>query len=113
MSANPFSLEGKVALVTGGNVGLGQAIAVALAEAGADIASTSRRAAPETAAASRRRSAAASFGIEADLSIDQADRRHRRANASAISAGSTFSSTTPASSAAPTPSISPKPIGTR
>lgn len=37
--ANPFSLEGKVALITGGNVGLGQGIALALADAGADIAS--------------------------------------------------------------------------
>jgi len=34
---NPFSLEGKAALVTGANTGLGQGIAVALAEAGADI----------------------------------------------------------------------------
>jgi 2-deoxy-D-gluconate 3-dehydrogenase len=35
---NPFSLEGRVALVTGPNTGLGQGIAVALAAAGADIA---------------------------------------------------------------------------
>jgi len=50
VGAPPFSLTGKTALVTGGNVGLGQAIAVALAEAGADIVSVSRRGAPETAA---------------------------------------------------------------
>nr|WP_125748614.1 2-dehydro-3-deoxy-D-gluconate 5-dehydrogenase KduD [Lacticaseibacillus baoqingensis] len=32
-----FSLKGKVAIITGGNTGLGQGYAVALAEAGADI----------------------------------------------------------------------------
>jgi 2-deoxy-D-gluconate 3-dehydrogenase len=70
VSGNPFDLSGKVALVTGANVGLGQAFALALAEAGADIASVSRRAAPETAekviALGRRFT-----GIEADLSSTQ------------------------------------------
>ncbi|RAK56896.1 2-dehydro-3-deoxy-D-gluconate 5-dehydrogenase KduD [Phenylobacterium deserti] len=47
--ANPFSLEGKVALVTGANTGLGQAIAVGLAEVGADIVAAGRSAPDETA----------------------------------------------------------------
>lgn len=37
-----FSLEGKVAIVTGASRGLGQAMAIALAEAGADIVGVSR-----------------------------------------------------------------------
>lgn len=67
MSGNPFDLSGQVALVTGANGGLGQAIAVALAQAGADIVSVSRRTAVETRAqvkALGRRF----VGIEADLS---------------------------------------------
>ncbi|WP_257285186.1 2-dehydro-3-deoxy-D-gluconate 5-dehydrogenase KduD [Endozoicomonas sp. SESOKO1] len=43
-----FSLEGKVALVTGANTGLGQGMAVALAEAGADICAVGHIDAPET-----------------------------------------------------------------
>lgn len=48
MSAQPFDLGGKVALVTGANTGLGQAIALALAAAGADVFAVGRSAPLET-----------------------------------------------------------------
>ena len=43
-----FRLDGRVALVTGANTGLGQAIAVALANAGADIVAVGRTAPADT-----------------------------------------------------------------
>jgi NAD(P)-dependent dehydrogenase (short-subunit alcohol dehydrogenase family) len=43
MDLPQFSLEGKVALVTGGSRGIGQATAITLAQAGADVAVTSRK----------------------------------------------------------------------
>ena len=65
--ANPFSLEGKVALVTGANTGLGQGVALALAQAGADIAAAGI--APPTDTEAKVRALGRRFvSIEANLS---------------------------------------------
>ena len=42
-----FKLDGKVAVVTGANTGLGQGMAVALAEAGAKVVGVGRRSCAE------------------------------------------------------------------
>jgi 2-deoxy-D-gluconate 3-dehydrogenase len=46
--SNIFDLSGKVAIVTGANTGIGQAIALALAAAGADVAAVGRTPAEDT-----------------------------------------------------------------
>ncbi|HZP06742.1 MAG TPA: glucose 1-dehydrogenase [Terracidiphilus sp.] len=43
MSTQLFSLEGKIAVVTGGTSGIGRAMALGLADAGADVIATGRR----------------------------------------------------------------------
>ncbi|SEJ06978.1 short chain dehydrogenase, partial [Sphingobium sp. AP50] len=45
---NIFDLTGRYAIVTGANTGIGQAIALSLASAGADIAAVGRTPAQET-----------------------------------------------------------------
>ena len=62
-----FSLEGKTALVTGANTGIGQSIAVALAEAGADVAVAGRSEPTETLRAIEATGRKA-VNIKADLS---------------------------------------------
>ena len=64
---NPFDLSGKVAIVTGANTGIGQAIALALAEAGADIAAVGRTPAQETVEKARALGRRAEI-VSADLS---------------------------------------------
>src|SRR4051812_30326952 len=67
MMGNPFDLGGKVAIVTGANTGIGQAIALALAAAGADIACVGRTPAEDTVAKARALGRKAEV-ISADLS---------------------------------------------
>jgi 2-deoxy-D-gluconate 3-dehydrogenase len=64
---SPFDLSGRVAVVTGANTGIGQAIALALAAAGADIAAVGRTPAEETVAQARALGRRAEV-ISADLS---------------------------------------------
>ncbi|HEX9936391.1 MAG TPA: 2-dehydro-3-deoxy-D-gluconate 5-dehydrogenase KduD [Longimicrobium sp.] len=64
-----FSLDGKRALVTGASRGLGRAIAVALADAGADVVCAStRRAGTDETAAMIRAAGRQAWQVEADLS---------------------------------------------
>ncbi len=64
---HPFDLTGKVAIVTGANTGIGQAIALSLAAAGADIAAVGRTPAEETLAKVRSMGRRAEI-VSADLS---------------------------------------------
>src|SRR5438270_6587402 len=68
-------LAGKVALVTGANRGIGRAIAVALAKAGADVALNFRSDEDEAAAkavcAEIEKSGRRSVAVKADVSVGQ------------------------------------------
>ncbi|MFI5894043.1 SDR family NAD(P)-dependent oxidoreductase [Actinoplanes sp. NPDC051513] len=76
-----FSLEGKKALVTGGNRGLGYAFARALADSGATVAFVGRSAEANEAAIGRLTGDGIhAYGISADLTVDgEADRAVDRA----------------------------------
>ena len=72
MILDSFRLDGRVALVSGGHRGLGQGYAVALAEAGADIALLDRSDPTETAARVRALGRRAVW-VPADLAVDRAE----------------------------------------
>lgn len=68
MNLDAFKLNGKVALVTGASTGLGQAIAIALAEAGADVACHGNTHAPEATCQTIKRLDREGFAVAGDLS---------------------------------------------
>jgi len=62
-----FKLDGKVALVTGAATGLGQAIAIGLAEAGADVACHGNSRSPESTCEAISRMGRRTFAVSGDL----------------------------------------------
>src|SRR5712691_1966712 len=75
MVLDSFRLDNKVALVTGASTGLGQAIAIALAEAGANIACHGNTHAPDATCAEVTKAGRKAFALTGDLSDSTAPRR--------------------------------------
>lgn len=72
MVLDSFSLEGKIALITGSATGIGRAIAVALAEAGADVACHCRKAGDaEEALAAIRKTGRSAIEVSGDVADPQ------------------------------------------
>jgi 2-dehydro-3-deoxy-D-gluconate 5-dehydrogenase len=69
-----FKLEGKVALVTGASAGLGRAIALALAEAGASVACHGNTRSPEATCEEIRKTGRAAHAVVGDLSNPETPR---------------------------------------
>ena len=67
MILDKFKLDGKVALVTGAATGLGQAIAIGLAEAGADVACHGNSRSPESTCEAISRMRRRTFAVSGDL----------------------------------------------
>ncbi len=75
MILDAFRVDGKVALVTGASAGLGAAVAVALAEAGADVACHGNSRSPETTCAAVESAGRRALAVVGDLSQRETPQR--------------------------------------
>jgi len=75
MTLDAFRLDGRVALVTGASTGLGQAIAIALAEAGADVACHGNTHTPDATCETIAKLGRQSLPVIGDLSDRETPRR--------------------------------------
>lgn len=75
MILEAFKLEGKVALVTGASTGLGAAIAIALAEAGADVACHGNTHAPDASCEAVTKAGRKAFALTGDLGVRETPRK--------------------------------------
>ena len=100
MTSNRFDLSGKVAIVTGGNGGIGLGMARGLADAGADIAVVGRNEAKSAAAVAELKARGVKAIAVATMSPTRRPSRRWSSASQASSAASTSWSTTPASTSA-------------
>ena len=76
MTSVDFSLAGKIVLITGGSKGIGRAVAMTYAEAGADVAIAARgREALDAAEAEIKQSGQRCLSVQADVSSDEDRKR--------------------------------------
>lgn len=113
MGLESFRLDGRVALVTGGNRGLGLVMAKALAEAGADVVVVSRQQsqAEEAAAGIAEATGRRALGLGADVTSAE-EVEGMVARVSRPSSTWTSSLTTPASTSASRSRTSTRRVGT-